>query len=636
MERNMRKLLSTTLLAALAASLIACGGDDAFKTPAAPNEPGAEVASISVLASSPQLLSDDSAPVTITVRAVNDSNQAMADVPIAIQASSGVLQDIEAITNASGVATAVLHNSGDYSNRDITVTASAGDVSDSVVVSVTGTRLDAPAAVQIVLGSETDSTVTLLDAGGQGIPGETIAISSEDGNSLSATELTTDVNGQVVVTITGSVAGTDSITFSALGLTATQSVSVSNDSFAFVTPSVNEEILLDDVSTGGVENAEVVRVDWSLNGTAQANEDVNFATTRGTLYEYSGGCTTTVLNSSVQTDGSGSARACIAATNAGPAIITASTADSTVAQRAIEFVASTPDTMNLQASPTTVQTAGQSTITAVVRDAANNLVKNKTVVFTLTDTTGGTLSVGAATTNSQGRAQTIYTASETTSASNGVEIDATVQGTSVTASTTLTVAQRELFISLGTGNDIAESTNLAQYIVPYSIQVTDANGAGVANTSLTVRVLSLWYGTGGRVWNGSFWEADYVDACLDEDLLLGAGTGYRNGILDPGEDFNGTTRLEAGNIATVTPSVVTTDANGFADIEVVYPQEYAYWVKVELSALTSVQGTESIRSVTFQLPGLADDFDDEDESPPGPTSPFGTADYGCPDPATFP
>jgi hypothetical protein len=56
---------------------------------------------------------------------------------------------------------------------------------------------------------------------------------------------------------------------------------------------------------------------------------------------------------------------------------------------------------------------------------------------------------------------------------------------------------------------------------------------------------------------------------------------------------------------------------------VFYPQEYAYYLDVSLSASTSVQGTEYVRTSRFTLPGLSSDFDDTKKAPPGPLSPFG-------------
>jgi hypothetical protein len=59
-------------------------------------------------------------------------------------------------------------------------------------------------------------------------------------------------------------------------------------------------------------------------------------------------------------------------------------------------------------------------------------------------------------------------------------------------------------------------------------------------------------------------------------------------------------------------------------VDVYWPQEYAYWLEVTLEARTAVQGTEFAESTTFVLPGRDDDFSNENASPPGLNSPFGT------------
>jgi hypothetical protein len=285
--------------------------------------------------------------------------------------------------------------------------------------------------------------------------------------------------------------------------------------------------------------------------------------------------------------------------------------------------------LELQADPFTVATNDQSAITAIVRDANGNLVKNRVVNFVLTDPTGGALSVAQATTSSQGRAQTFYNASNTTSAVDGVRIDATVQGTAVADFVNLTVAQRQVFVSIGTGNEIDEP-NTAQYRKEWVVQVTDAQGNGVDQVDVSLSVLSVRYWDGTRVWLDppGVWatrigiEALPAAGCPDEDV-------NRNGVLDPGEALNNNTRIEAGNIVTAVAqagggSTVTTDQNGFALIDVYYPQEYAYWLEVTLEARTTVQGTEFAESTTFIPPGSTEDFSSEDTAPPGLTSPFGT------------
>ena len=203
-----------------------------------------------------------------------------------------------------------------------------------------------------------------------------------------------------------------------------------------------------------------------------------------------------------------------------------------------------PATLELQASPLNIGINEQCAISATVRDAAGNLVKNQVIDFSAVDITGGTLSAGQAVTGSAGQAQTFYTSSTVTSAAEGVRIDATVQGAAVTDFVLLTVAQREQFLSIGTGNEISEP-NSVQFRVEYAIQVTDSQGNGVPGATVQVAVLSDFYMNGFRSFplGGSSWTTTTA-VCADEDV-------NRNGILDAGEDFNSSGRLEANNIATV-------------------------------------------------------------------------------------
>ncbi|MBT8131150.1 MAG: hypothetical protein KJO35_02685, partial [Gammaproteobacteria bacterium] len=248
---------------------------------------------------------------------------------------------------------------------------------------------------------------------------------------------------------------------------------------------------------------------------------------------------------------------------------------------------------------------------------SNNLVKNQTVNFGLDDITGGQLSVASAITDSQGRAQTFYTASNTTSAKDGVKVTATVAGTGIADTTSLTVARREVFITIGTGNEIAEP-NQAQYQIQFAVQVTDSQGNGVSGVGVVLSLLSEAYAKGNwQLPADGPWMQNITIACADEDV-------NRNGILDAdaGEDFNSSGQIEAGNVAAVVPGSVTTDASGFALVDVIYPQEFARWVNVVLEAQTSVQGTESSARSRFVLPIAASDVA-RDTNPPGNPSPFG-------------
>ncbi len=557
--------------------------------------PSVTVGSLTLTTSTPTIPSNGSLPATITAIIRDTSNRFMADVPVTFQTSSGGITP-SATTNASGTATATLTAVPDPTNRNITVTASAQGVTQQLTLAVTGSRLSIQGANALVLGASAVYTVTLLDSGDVGIVGRAISVSSARGNTLSATALTTDSTGKATFSMTIANPGNDTITVAGLGLTATQVVTVNADVFTFSTPALNAEIPLNTPTS--------VTIHWLSNGAAVVGQPVTITSTRGT-----------VTGSPALTDASGDATVTVSSTSAGGALLTASASGTATAQRLIEYVATTVASIDVQPNVFTVAPNEQATLTAVVRDAAGNLVKNQTVSFSLNDTTGGTLSLASAVTNSQGRAQTFYTAGSTTSARDGVKITATVGAISKEVS--LTVARKEVFISLGTGNTISEP-NEAQYKIQFTVQVTDSNGNGVAGRPLTMSVLSQRYIKGTRAFVGNSW-ANYTPTpfvCLDEDT-------NRNGQLDPGEDFNLSGRIEAGNIALVTPSSVVTNDQGFALVDVLYPQDFAYWLEVSIEARTSVQGTEFVRTSTFLVPGSTNDFSSDRVAPPGVTSPFG-------------
>ena len=387
---------------------------------------------------------------------------------------------------------------------------------------------------------------------------------------------------------------------------------MSADAFSFSAPAP------DPLPEIPLNTNQSVTVNWQSGGLPVNGLPVNFSTTRGTVVP------------NVANAVAGNATVNIIATNAGPAVITATNTDGTTTQLIVEFVATIPATLELQASPLNTGVNEQSTVTATVRDAAGNFVKNQVIDFSLTDITGGTLSVGQAITDSAGQAQTFYTSSSVTSAVGGVQVDATVQGTAVTDTVNLTVAQRAQFLSIGTGNEIQEINNDAQYQVVYAIQVTDALGVGVAGQAVQVSILSDFYMKGFRVFplGASGWSTTVIATCPDEDV-------NRNGILDAGEDFNLSGQLEANNIATVSASgggSLVSDQNGFVLVDVTYPQEFAFYVRVTLQAtVAEVGGTEFAESATFTLTGAASDFNNQNNSPPGPVSPFGSMNATCAD-----
>jgi Bacterial Ig-like domain (group 1) len=347
---------------------------------------------------------------------------------------------------------------------------------------------------------------------------------------------------------------------------------------------------------------------------------VNFFTTRGTL---SAPSAMTV---------NGNAIVAISSNEAGSAIINANVAGGPSSQVSIEFFATTPNSLVLQAFPTTLginatgSTAQQSIITAIVQDVNGNLVKNQTVSFSLTDITGGNIFPASAVTDSFGRASTVYTSGAVPSAQNGVIITAAV-GAVAPKQVRLTVAQQGLFVTLGTGNVILTPSNI-QYALPYSVLVNDANGNPVANATVELTVLPTRYQKGVYVQNGppcTGWVRLVSSTCPNEDV-------NHNGVLDTlpfNEDTNGNGELDPENVASV-PGHVVTDANGFAFFDVVYAREFT-WVEVDLRARATVAGSEGLSHAVFFLPGANSDFANCTAIPPGVVSPYGMAAM-CTDP----
>lgn len=601
----------------LAFGMVSCGGDGpglaggrnggtAGDDPDPDTETPVDLSSVELLASSSQLQSDGSTVVTLSAIAKNTNNQAIADIPVVFSASSGTLIVTSATTTAQGVATAELSIGGDPTNRTITATATVGTLDDSVDIAVIGSSIQIQGPSSLVNNSVGNYTVTLVNSAGTGIPNEQVTVTSASGNDLAISTDVTDNTGRIFVEVTGTSPGADTLTATALpdaegnpAVTATANINVSGDDFSFTSPAANTEI--------NINTPTDVTVHWEKDNAPQENETIRFASTRGTP------APTTAI-----TDADGNVTVQISSTTAGPAVVTATNDEDTVAQISVEFVATTASQVSLQADPGVIGPNETSTITAIVMDAANNRVKNKTVEFTLTDTTGGSLSTPSAVTNSEGRAQTTYTASSVTSSDDGVIVTGSVVGTGLQADASLTVAGRALFMVFGTGNTIIEDDTDTTYTKDYTLLVSDSSGKGVANTKVNLRLLPVGYLKGHLVDNGEEYEPQVSATCVSEDTANGTA----NGVLDPGEDLNGDEELTPGNVGVVAPGTVTTDENGAAEFSITYPQNYALWVAGRITASATVAGTESRKSAGFYFPASADDLA-SGSSPPNAVSPWG-------------
>ncbi len=647
METIMKRLFSAlkiniTLLLLL--SVIAGCGSGGLTDPA-PTPSGPSAAYVDLLVSSPQLNSDDATAVKLTALVKDSQNRAVADYKVYFTASSGILKNLStgtageegasadgsAVTDASGTATAELGTSGDPSSRTITLSATAGGARATNTVIVTGTTvsIDPPAfSLPFKDPAGKEITISLKNSAGAAIAGKAVSIASTTGNSMFTPSgpYTTDNSGQVKVAVTNATDTVeDTITVAAIGVSSQATLTINMAKLTVGAPAADTHV--------EINTAQAFTVTYTENDAAVSGKTIYFTTTRGTL-----------TPSSRVTDASGTATVSVSSGNSGPAVLTAYTTGAAPAstQVSIIFVAKTATKMDLSAFPAIIntnaagQTAEQSLVKAIVRDDQDNLVMEKAVDFRIIqDASAGELSKGSATTDMYGMAATNYIAGGAPSGLNNVIIRATVQDApAVTRTTTLTVGNQALFISLATGPAITK-VDPNKYQKNYVALVTDAAGSPKAGAVVTATVTPMYYRKGYWVWNAgnTIWDqiltlaiplsTDPLDlACWNEDGITQNPLYDYNGILDAGEDQNNNSRLEPGNVASVTATV--TDDSGHSTVSITYANDYAYWVNVKLEVRASLFGSTASAVQYFNLPGAATDYIQPGVSPPGNPSPFGS------------
>jgi len=594
--------------------------------------------SISLFTSSQQIASSGAQTLELTAIAKDANNNLLEGVEINFSTDSGSLAG-PTITGEDGKVVRVLSTPAEPSNRIITVTITNGDVSDLLEIQVVGTILTLTGSSSLAIDDETSYIVKLLDSDGNGVPNSDVAITltgistETPAGDVAAitTESTvkTDFNGQAQLTVVGTTGGTNTLVATALGATVIQDVSVQSDSFVFTNFSNDTESL--DPSTSPVlpdvalSKKATVELTWKRDGiTVPDGTLVEFTTTRGTLSAPS--ALTAAGKVSVTLDSS----------DAGIALVTFTGSDTVngtdiqlANQLKFEFFADTADNMIAQSSTSVLAPDGQTaTISVIVRDASGNLVKNKTVDFSLSDASNGGIFPDHAVTDSNGTASTVYT-SNGISQVNGVTIEGTVRDTPlVKDSVSLTVSKRSAFITLKTGNSILQH-DITTYNKQYSVQVNDLNGAAIKDQTVTISAIPKDYHKGqwGVVLkDGKFdhYAPFYSATCFNED---GSNGGQVDSILEGIEDVNSNNLLTPGNVVSVLGEV-TTDENGTALIDILYGENYGGWVDVDLIATAKVSGSENTAHVVFRLSSLADDVTNEGNPPAAfiwPEGPFGKA-----------
>lgn len=679
LNQDISRLSTPLFFVALLAVLAGCGsgsivaanpttGGTTGTTGTTPGTTGSAAASVQLLVSSPQMPSSGATTVDLTAVVLSASKQTVAGRTVTFSPgddTTAFISDVSGVSDAGGVVTAKLNLGVDKVNRTIAVTATADAATAANSIDVIGTAITVSGNSSVASSAPTTLIFSLKDSAGTPLQGVALSLTSQTGNTIVMTPATgiTNSSGQISAVITASNAGNDVITASGGGANATKGLSVSSASFAFsapalVAPATTIEIPLSPPTT--------VSVNWidAAAGGAQAGKLITFASSRGTL-----------SGSTATTDAAGSASVSVSSPlSSGPAIITASGPGGTPAATLnVVFVATAASSVTVQAVPSTIQitttsasqTTNSSTITAVVRDAAGNLVKNAGVNFSIAaDPSGGTLTAARSITDVSGSASVTYVAGNISSPQNGVKIAATVSdvnatapGVSVTNTTALTVTGQSLFVRLGTEFTVDSSPPLN--IKKYFAIVTDSGGHPVSGTEVRFVLRPGHYEKGtysAAVPDSTITTTDPVTGTVTTFTTKGIARQFvsitcdnedtdfsginnsedlnRNNKLDPGEDINGNGvldynkdvnqngQLDPGGIASVSPSA-TTDANGIATASITYPKSHATWVEVTLEARTGVAGNDPPALATFVLPGLIDDYNFGGPASLGSTSPYG-------------
>jgi len=597
-----KKFVKVVTPLALAIALAACGGGASFGSGngnggAGGEDPEKQASSLTLTASTRQLLSDGSKPVIITAIAKDKNNNAIAGADITFSVDNDATIDSEASAETeSGSVKSVQLTPGTPKNRFLKVKAVSGSQSKVLDIEVVGTTVSIEGPDSIPREKDVSFVLKLLDSGNKPIAYETVELKSSKGNTITTKtgNFQTNPVGEIAFTLRGLTGGTDTLTATALGAEITKDVVISSDEF--VLAGSDKEIT--------INTEQTISFLWKKEGIPQPNKQVTISATRGIL-----------STNKVVTDANGVATFTISSPTSGTTIIKATSDDGLSTSVSQEFVATTPSFINTQADPTTVAPKGSSTIIAKIRDINDNPVKNKRINFRLDDIVDGVLSDSTAVTDSLGRASVSYTAGNSSSAKNGVNIKTFIEGyPSIEDEVFLTVGGNALRIVLGQDN-LVESDKV-YYKKNFGVIVTDSAGNPVKGRNINFTIIPTKYYKGIMVPVPNVgWVKRLSTACPSEDL-------DNDGNLDNGEDDNGNGYLDPTHDAAVTVSG-TSDENGRIDIQIIYPKNTALWSEQLISATTTVDGTEYIENTYFDLPIAASDVKNLKVSPPNRISPYG-------------
>lgn len=454
------------ILALMLASLVWLGGcsgrTDEAADSADPLEIGAALEAadeeIRLVTSSPSLLTGTGETASISAVVVDQQNRVVSDREISFSADGGVLQNIISTTNEIGEATAELSLAGDYRNRNITVTATHGSKSASILVAATGTKIEMVAPEKIILGDTAELSFTLTAGNDGPIPNQTVAFLSEAGNTFSQNSALTDANGVARIAVSTS-AGADVINVMAVEGTVDQDFdfAVVENEAAVVTP-VRIRVISNQssIETGGNDVARITTLVTDESNRVISGKSVDFSSSGGVLQNI-----TSVTNEA----GQANAELSLAGDYRNQDIIVSAQVDD---QTGTVLVTTSGSSLSVS-GPTALVSGNTAELEITLSSGNGQPIANE--VISLESSAGNTLSAETVTTDSSGKA-TVTVGS--TAGNDSITVSAL--GSTVTRIHDIQVAADILSVVNPDSYSSLEVDTAAQFQVLW-----ESNGAPVAN-----------------------------------------------------------------------------------------------------------------------------------------------------------
>jgi hypothetical protein len=606
-RRCYRLFFLLVIAVSLGATMLGCSSDSSGSSSGTTTPTQQKPAQLAIGVSSTSVKSDNSDSIIVSASVLDEKNVAIKGVTVSYSATGGALSSGSVETDVDGLAK-VNFSAGlnDKSNRKAIIRAAVSGLSTvEVPVQIIGTAITLTSAETTTLtigGNNTDQLhIFVKDAAGVAVFNTSVSISVSDASTgnvtLSASTGKTDVNGELVIGITGLTPGKATVDIVAAGALAAQDYLIQSavNAFAIISPA-------EDPASLSTDRALSIVVDAPNPGISNT---VVLATTLGTLT--SGGISGSALNVPVI---GGKASASFSSTEAGIATIQVSNFDDPSVTDSLTVAVFAPASqagkIALQASNSVVATSSTSiknsvNLYAYVVNSADQVVGGAPVLFTLVNATGGgeTISPAIAYTNESGVATSVFSSGSLSSDAEGVRVTASVMGaaTEISSSIAIVIGGTAGSVVIGSATKAEAVNNDTAYKLALSVVVSDSNGNPVPGAKVSL-----------NLWPRRYRQANAVSEPLDPLKIFFNEDANKNLRLDPGEDNNNDgqmTPLPA--VAGTIPATITVDETGVGTFFITYLKDYASYVEVELTATTIVLGSSYSSTFKWWLEYLVED-----------------------------